>query len=186
MLVKLGNRVAACAAAISVLVACGGTSTTAHATPSPVTSPVSHGVPMPPPAEHPNYPPQNLPDLIALADRGVARHFIGMEGQPIGQGCDRGWMRVYEPAGIPAPQEAADLLKVSIQRHAFQESCGAYIFGTTDASYCNCYHAENGYIEIDRGPAAEPAPGKMLVIFTQKDNEASPVDWRVEVDAPTA
>lgn len=34
------------------------------------------------------------------------------------------------------------------------------LFGTMDATQCNCYHAEHGYVEIDRGPAAAPAPGK--------------------------
>lgn len=140
---------------------------------------------MPPPSEHPNYPPQNLPDLIALADRGVNRRFIGMEGQALGPACNRAWMRVYEPAGVAPRQEAADLLKVSIERHAFQKSCGAFIFGTTDVRVCNCYHAEHGYLQIDRGPGAEPAPGRMLVFFALNDTDTSPSDWTITVDAPT-
>lgn len=138
---------------------------------------------MPPPSTNPNYPPQNLPDLIALADRGVDRRFIGMEGQALGPGCNRAWMRIDEPAGIAPNQMAADLLAVSIQRYAFQKSCGAFIFGTTDRTVCNCYHAENGYIEIDRGPGVEPAPGKMTVFFARTD--ISPPDWTIVVDAPT-
>jgi len=77
-------------------------------------------------------------------------------------------------------------LQVSIERFAFQKSCGAYIFGTTDTHYCNCYHAEHGYMEIDRGPGVEPAPGKMSVFFALNDKDTtSPEDWQVVVDAPT-
>ena len=141
---------------------------------------------MPSPAAHPRYPPQSLPDLVALADRGVDRRFIGMEGQALGPACNRGWMRVYEPAGVAPQQEAADLLKVSIERFAFQKSCGAYIFGTTDTHVCNCYHAEHGYMEIDRGPGVEPAPGKMSVFFAPNDKDTtSQFVWQVTVDAPT-
>jgi hypothetical protein len=140
---------------------------------------------MPPPSLHPSYPPASLGDLVALADRGMERRFIGMEGQALGPACNRGWMRVYEPAGIAPEQMAADLLKVSIERYAFQKSCGAFIFGTTDTTVCNCYHAEHGYLEIDRGSAAEPAPGQMLVFFALNDKDASPSDWTITVDAPT-
>ena len=140
---------------------------------------------MPPPSLHPSYPPANLGDLVALADRGIERRFIGMEGQSLSPACNRAWMRVNEPPGVPPEQMAADLLKVSIDRFAFQKSCGAFIFGTTDLRVCNCYHAENGYLEIDRGSAAEPAPGKMLVFFALNDKDASPSDWTVTVDAPT-
>lgn len=106
-----------------------------------------------------------------------------MEGEPLGP-CDRAWMRVYEPAGLTAVQMAADLLKVSIERHAFEKSCGGFIFGTMDATQCNCYHAEHGYVEIDRGPAAAPAPGQMTVVFAMTDTSSSPEDWSVVVDAP--
>lgn len=147
------------------------------------TASAPHSVPMPSPAEHPNYPPRTLPDVVALADGGVERKFIGMEGEPLGP-CDRAWMRVYEPAGLTARQMAADLLKVSIERHAFEKSCGGFIFGTIDATQCNCYHAEHGYVEIDRGPAAAPAPGKMTVVFALTDSSPSPADWSVVVDAP--
>ncbi len=139
---------------------------------------------MPSPAANPSYPPGTLADLVGLANRGVPRRFIGMEGQSLAPSCNRAWMRVYEPAGIAPEQMAADLLKVSIQRYAFQKSCGGMVFGTMDASYCNCYHAEHGYLQIDRGPAAEPAPGKMLVSFALTDK--TPVLWQVTVDAPTA
>jgi hypothetical protein len=176
------------AVAILMLVAACGQPAASAPSPSPSVSavpPVSSPVPMPPPAEHPNYPPQNLPDLIALADQGVDRRFIGMEGQSLGPACNRAWMRVNEPPGVPPRQEAADLLKVSIDRFAFQKSCGAFIFGTTDLRVCNCYHAENGYLEIDRGPNAEPEPGKMLVLFALNDKDSSPQDWQLTVDAPT-
>lgn len=174
-------------AALVALVAACGQPAASMPSPSRVASPspTAQPVPMPPPAEHPNYPPQNLPDLVALADRGVDRRFIGMEGQPLGPACNRAWMRVNEPPGVPPEQEAADLLKVSIARFALQKSCGAFIFGTTDLRVCNCYHAENGYLEIDRGPGAEPAPGKMLVLFALNDKDASPSDWQITVEAPT-
>jgi len=141
---------------------------------------------MPPPAADPSYPPQTLAGLVGLAARGADQRFIGMEGQALGPACNRGWMCVYEPAGLAPRQMAEDLLKVSIERFAFQKSCGAYIFGTTDTHYCNCYHAENGYMEIDRGPGLEPAPGKMSVFFALNDKDTtSPEDWQVVVDAPT-
>lgn len=140
---------------------------------------------MPTPAANPTYPPVTLADLVGLADRGVDRQFIGMEGQSLGPACNRAWMRVDEPPGLPPQQMAEDLLKVSIERYAFQKSCGAFIFGTTDRRVCNCYHAENGYLEIDRGSADEPAAGKMLVYFALNDTDSSPSDWSVTVDAPT-
>lgn len=140
---------------------------------------------MPSPSAHPGYPPVTLADLVGLADRGVARRFIGMEGQSLGPACNRAWMRVDEPPGLPPEQMAEDLLKVSIERFAFQKSCGGYIFGTTDRRVCNCYHAENGYLEIDRGSVPEPAPGKMLVYFALNDKNESPSDWTLTVDAPT-
>jgi hypothetical protein len=138
---------------------------------------------MPAPAAHPSNPPVTLADLVGLAERGVARRFIGMEGQSLGP-CNRAWIRVYEPAGVAPQQMAEDLLKVSIARFGFQKSCGAFVFGTTDAHVCNCYHAEHGYLEIDRGPEAEPAPGMMLVIFATADT--APPLWQVTVEAPTA
>jgi len=138
---------------------------------------------MPSPAANPSYPPATLADLVGLAGQGAARRFIGMEGQSLGP-CNRAWMRVYEPPGLPPRQMAEDLLKVSIARFAFQKSCGAFVFGTTDAHVCNCYHAEHGYLEIDRGPQAEPAPGKMLVIFATTDT-STPL-WQLTVEAPTS
>jgi hypothetical protein len=138
---------------------------------------------MPAPAADPNYPPATLADLVGLAGRGVNRRFIGMEGQSLAPACNRAWMRVYEPAGVAPRQMAEDLLKVSIARFALQKSCGGFIFGTTDAHYCNCYHAEHGYLEIDRGPAAEPSPGMMQVSFALTDR--SPVLWEITVEAPT-
>lgn len=138
---------------------------------------------MPTPAADPAYPPATLADLVGIANRGLNRRFIGMEGQSLGPSCNRAWMRVYEPAGIGPEQMAADLLKVSIARYAFQKSCGGMVFGTMDAHYCNCYHAEHGYLEIDRGSASEPAPGKMLVFFALTDK--TPALWQVTVDAPT-
>jgi len=44
---------------------------------------------------------------------------------------------------------AADLLKVSIDRFAFQKSCGAFIFGTTDLRVCNCYHIALATLTVD-------------------------------------
>ena len=180
------QRLVAALALLLVGAACGQTSAAVAPSPTQPVLPVATPVPMPPPAANPSYPPQTLADLVALADRGLDRRFIGMEGQALGPACNRGWMRVYEPAGVPPQQEAADLLRVSIERFAFQKSCGAFIFGTTDTRACNCYHAEHGYMEIDRGLQVEPAPGKMLVFFALNDKDTtSPSDWQVTVDAPT-
>ena len=176
------GRTAAVLALVILCTACG--EATSAQIPSPSAS--AQAVPMPSPAADPSYPPKTLADLVGLAARGANRRFIGMEGQALGPACNRGWMRVYEPAGIAARQMAEDLLRVSIERFAFQKSCGAYIFGTTDTHYCNCYHAEHGYMEIDRGPGVEPAPGKMSVFFALNDKDTtSPEDWQVVVDAPT-
>ena len=179
-------RIAGIAVLLLTVAGCGPAaglrpSPSAGASPPAVVS----AVPMPTPAANPTYPPVTLADLVGLADRGADRRFIGMEGQSLGPGCNRAWMRVDEPAGLAPQQMAEDLLKVSIERFAFQKSCGALIFGTTDRTVCNCYHAEHGYLEIDRGPVVEPAPGKMLVYFALNDTDSSPSDWSVTVDAPT-
>jgi len=180
------QRIATALALVLLSTACGQATNAQTPSPSTSASPSVLAVPMPSPAADPAYPPKTLADLVGLADRGANRRFIGMEGQALGPACNRGWMRIYEPAGLAPRQMAEDLLKVSIERFAFQKSCGAYIFGTTATHYCNCYHAEHGYMEIDRGPGAEPAPGKMSVFFALNDKDTtSPEDWQVVVDAPT-
>ncbi len=93
-------------------------------------------------------------------------------------------MRIYEPAGTSPEQTAADLLEVAIQRRVLTTSCGGYIFGTTNDAFCNCYHGDHGYLEIDRGLEAEPAPGQMTVSFSVTELGFSPDDWSVEVPAP--
>ena len=140
--------------------------------------------PLPPPSQVPAYPPASLADVVALAAGGVDRKFVGAEGQPLDY-CSRAWMRIYEPDGLTPRQEAADLLKVSIERHVLTKSCGGFIFGTTNIAYCNCYHANHGYIDIERGPQGEPSPGKMTVSFSLTDISESPSDWSVTVDEPS-
>jgi len=141
--------------------------------------------PLPPPSANATYPPASLADVVALAGSGVERRFIGAEGQPLTY-CSRAWMRIYEPDGLSPKQEAADLLKVSIERHVLTKSCGGFIFGTTNTAYCNCYHANHGYLDIERGPEGEPSPGKMTVSFSLTDISESPSDWSVTVDEPSA
>jgi len=165
------------------LVACGPASTRASGpspTPAPSTAQVNH---LPPPSAHPNYPPKDLADLVALAEQGIDRRFLGGEGQHL-ESCSRAWDRVYEPNGVSPKQTAADLLKVAIERRVLLRSCGGFIFGTTsfDNHDCNCYHGENGYLEIDRGKEARPSPGKMLIIFEAKQNHDSASNWSVIVD----
>lgn len=136
---------------------------------------------LPPPHAHPNYPPTNLGDLSALAQAGVQRSFIVGEGQHLSR-CSRAWDEVYEPAGTPSKQIAADLLNVAIQRRVLLTSCGGFVFGTTDRTFCNCYHGDHGYLVIERGPEAAPEPGKMRVYFSADENKVSPGDWQLTVD----
>jgi hypothetical protein len=161
------------------LVACApATSRTPEDSAIPSTLPVRH---LPPPSEHPRYPPVDLGDVVALADQGAERRWAGAEGQRLSR-CSRGWERIQEPAGMPPRQIAADLLKVAIDRHILLTSCGGFIFGTMDLTPCNCYHGDHGYLEIDRGPEAAPEPGKMLIYFAADENKVSPGDWQITVD----
>ena len=139
--------------------------------------------PLPPPSSHPNYPPKDLADIVALADRGLDRRFLGGEGQHL-ESCSRAWDRVLEPDGVSPQQTAADLLQVAIEHRVLLTSCGGFIFGTTkfDNHDCNCYHGENGYLEIDRGTEARPSVGKMQIIFEAKQNHPSASNWSVIVD----
>ena len=168
---------------VLVAVACGHESAQSSA-PSPDSTPsivqVNH---LPPPSEHPNYPPKDLADIVALANRGADRRFLGGEGQHL-ESCSRAWDRVFEPNSVSPQQTAADLLKVAIEHRVLLTSCGGFIFGTTsfDNHDCNCYHGENGYLEIDRGNEARPAAGKMLIIFEAKQNHKSTSNWSVMVD----
>lgn len=171
-----------------VVVACGPSAAQPVSKASPTAAPTPSAqqlVPLPPPSLHPNYPPANLADLVALARRGVPRRFIGAEGQALST-CSRAWNKVYEPDGTPPDQIAADLMKVAIDRHAALTSCGGFIYGTTNRAYCNCYTGDHGLLVINRGPDVEPAPGKMLVTFSLNDSQVSPEDWEVIVDTPTA
>ena len=136
---------------------------------------------LPPPSDHPQYPPANLADLSALASRGMERSFIVGEGQHLSR-CSRAWDEVYEPAGTAPRQMAADLLKVAIDRRVLLTSCGGFIFGTTDRKFCNCYHGDHGYVVIERGPEGAPTPGKMRIYFSVDDNKVSPDDWQVTVE----
>lgn len=73
-----------------------------------------------------------------------------------------------------------------MSKHLLTTSCGGMVFGTTNAAFCNCYHGDQGYLEIDRGAAQEPSPGKMRVIFEAVEDQATPGDWDITVDAPSA
>ena len=138
---------------------------------------------MPPPNAEAVYPQRDLGDVVALADRGVARRFIGAETQQL-EGCTREWNKVYEPDGTPPNQIAADLLKVAIDRKAIFESCGGFVYGTTNRAFCNCYTGDHGLLVIERGPNYEPAPGKMRLTFSVKDTQDSPGDWILVAQAP--
>lgn len=164
-----------------LLVSCGGP-TVAAASPTPV-APRSP-VPLPPPSTHPRYPPVDLADVVALGGNGSQRRFLGAEGQNLGP-CSRGWERLFEPDGTTSQQRAADLVMFAMSKQLFTKSCGGLLFGTTNDAYCNCYHGDHGYLEIDRGPAEEPAAGKMEVLFEQVENQVSPGDWDITVDAPS-
>ncbi len=163
-----------------ILASCSG-SPVATATPSPV-APRSP-VPLPAPSLHPRYPPVDLADVVALSGGGMTRRFLGAEGQNHGA-CSRGWERIYEPDGTAAQQTAADPVALAMSRHLLTKSCGGMVFGTTNDAFCNCYHGDHGYLEIDRGPAQEPAPGKMQLLFEAVENQVSAGDWDITVDAP--
>jgi len=139
--------------------------------------------PLPPPSAHPSYPPKDLADIASLAAEAKPRRFIGMEDQPL-DNCDRAWMRVFVPNGTPPREAAADLLHAAIQHYGIYSSCGAFVYGTTNTAYCNCYHGENGMLSIERGPAYEPAPGMMRVTFSVRETVTSPGDWSVVMVAP--
>ena len=163
-----------------ILVSCGGP---ASATASPSAMTARSPVPLPSPSLHPHYPPVDLADVVALSSTGVARRFLGAEGQNLGP-CSRGWERIYEPDGTNSQQTAADLVAFAMSRQLLTKSCGGMVFGTTNDAHCNCYHGDHGYLEIDRGPGQEPVPGKMQVLFEVVENEVSPGDWEITVDAP--
>lgn len=164
------------------ITACGGSS--AQVQPSPSHVAVPSPIPLPAAATNPNYPPMNLADVVALGDKGTVRRFIGAESQNLGQ-CYRGWERINEPAGLPSEQRAADVVAFAMSRQLLSHSCGGFVFGTTNDTYCNCYHGENGYLEIDRGPYSEPAPGQMEIIFQSVEDHPSAGDWDITVQAPT-
>ena len=164
-----------------LVVACGETPTATRPTVPTTTPRVTH--PLPPPNSQPAYPPADLGDVVALADRGVQRRFIGAETQPVDY-CAREWNKVYEPEDTPPAQIAADLVKVAIDRKAIFESCGGFIYGTTNRAFCNCYTGDHGLLVLDRGPGYEPTGGKMRMTFSLSDTAESPQDWSVIVDAP--
>jgi hypothetical protein len=169
------------ALSVVVIAACGQPPVAAH---SPATTPTPRAVhPLPSPNSNPAYPPANLGDVVALADRGVARRFIGAETQPV-DNCAREWNKVYEPDGTPPRQIAADLVKVAIDRRAIFESCGGFVYGTTNRAFCNCYTGDHGLLVIDRGPGYEPATGKMRLTFSVSDTVESAGDWSAVLDAP--
>jgi hypothetical protein len=169
--------------ALSMLAVLGcGSSTSANRPVVPTPTPrVTH--PLPPASVDPNYPPADLGDVVALAARGVPRRFIGAETQQVDY-CARQWNKVYEPDGTPPGQIAADLVKVAIDRKAIFESCGGFIYGTTNRAFCNCYTGDHGLLVLDRGPGYEPSSGKMRMTFSVSDTAASPGDWTAVVDAP--
>lgn len=172
------------AALVLITMSCGSTTTSSRPTPSVAPVALPSPVALPPPSLHPNYPPEDLGDIVALADKGATRQFLGAEGQSLGT-CSRGWERIYEPGATPPVQRAADLVKFAIAKQLLTRSCGGFVFGTTNDANCNCYHGENGYLEVDRGPAQEPAPGKMEIIYQVVEDHPSPNDWDITVDAPT-
>lgn len=181
-------RLPALALLAALTVACGpaAVSRPAAARPSPSRSSSPSPRPlvvMPPPAAHPNYPPQTLADLVALGDRGLHRRLVGMEDGPIGF-CAVAWVKTHELDGTPPEQIAADLVQIAFQRHVFFSSCGGYVYGTTFLGYCNCYLGDHGLLTINRGPDRGEPPGKMLVTFAASDTAASPGDWTVTLDAP--
>lgn len=133
---------------------------------------------------HPNYPPVDLADVVALAQQGMPRRFLGGEGQNLGP-CSRGWDRIVEPDDTTSQQKAADLVMFAMSKNLLTKSCGGMVFGTTNDAFCNCYHGDHGYLEIDRGPAQEPAPGMMQLIFETAENQTTPGDWDITVEAPS-
>ena len=172
------------AALVVAVSACGGSPTASATSPTPIQVAIPSPITLPSAAANPTYPPVDLADIVALGDEGVARTFIGAEGQNLGT-CSRGWERIYEPAATSARQRAADMVKFALVKNLFTKSCGGMVFGTENAAYCNCYHGENGYLEIDRGPSQAPAPGKMEVIFQAVQDHPSAADWDITLDAPS-
>ena len=137
---------------------------------------------MPPPAAHPNYPPRDLADFAALAQSGRSIRIVGNEGQGTGA-CNVVWLKVHELGGTPE-QVAADLVQMAIARKVIFSSCGGYIFGTTNLSFCNCYIGEHGYLQVDRAQNG-PGAGKMKLTFSITDTDtSSPGDWQVVLDQP--
>ena len=176
-------RYFAAVALVMLLAGCGqqtGSRSTHVTVPSP--SPRERH-PLPSPSAHPSYPPKDLADIVALAAEAKPRRFIGMEDQPL-DNCDRAWMRVFVLNGTPPREAAAELLHAAIQHYGIFSSCGAFVYGTTDTAYCNCYHGENGMLSIERGPNYEPSPGVMRLTFSVKETVASPGDWTAVMVAP--
>ena len=138
---------------------------------------------MPPPSVHPNYPPQSLADLAALAGRGVDRRVGFTEAQPLDL-CSMGWTMILEPAGTSPEQEAADLMRMAVKKGFLYQTCGGNLFGSTDITYCNCYRGDRGVLYLERGPSREPSPGMMQVVFWVHDGADTPGDWRLTVPAP--
>jgi hypothetical protein len=166
---------------IMLLVVACGQPTTAPKSVAPSPSPRTHALPSA--NADPAYPPRDLGDVVALAGRGVPRRFIGAETQQL-EGCTREWNKVYEPDGTPPQQIAADLTKVAIDRKAIFESCGGFVYGTTNRAFCNCYTGDHGLLSIERGAYDEPAPGEMRLTFVVSDTQASAGDWSLVATAP--
>jgi hypothetical protein len=176
-------RAVALAAICLLLCGCSQQSAQAPAhTPAPSPS-LRQTHPLPSPSAHPSYPPRDLADVAGLAAEAKPRRFIGMEDQPL-DNCDRAWMRVLIPDGTPPREAAADLIHAAIQHYGLFSSCGAFVYGTANTAYCNCYHGENGMLSIERGPAYEPAPGMMRLTFSVRETVSSPGDWSVVMVAP--
>ena len=167
-----------------LVAACGSGPTSSGQSPRAVVAGVPSPIKLPPPNEHPSYPPIDLGDLVALSRQGTSRRFLGAEGQNLGP-CSRGWDRIFEPDGTTSQQKAADLMAFAMAKQLLTRSCGGMVFGTTNDAFCNCYHGDHGYLEIDRGPAQQPAPGTMELIFEATENQMSPGDWDITVDAPS-
>jgi len=173
------------ACALILAAACGGgRSVAAHRSPAapPIASP-SPQAPWPAPAAQPNYPPRDLADLSALAAAGEQRQPAFTESQPLDV-CAMGWTMIVEPAAVSPRQEAADLMRMAVQKQFLFATCGGNLFGSTNGSYCNCYRGDRGVLYIERGPARAPSPGMMQVVFWVRDGADSPGDWRLVVPAP--
>jgi len=172
--------------ALLLLTACATTSPAALASPR-VSSTVSTSpqVAWPAPAQRPNYPPRDLADLAALAQKGVDRRVGFTEGQPLDE-CSMGWTMFQEVEGTPPPQLAADLVHMAVKKGFMFQTCGGNLFGSLNIAYCNCYRGDHGVLYIERGPSRQPAPGMMQVVFWVRDDADSPGDWRLTVPAPAA